>query len=472
MSDSMAMPVDNITFDQFGFSTAILNGIKDQGYTIPTPIQAKAIPVVLSGFDVIGSAQTGTGKTASFSLPILQRLLPHANKSASPARHPIRALILTPTRELADQVAENIRLYSKYTLLKSTVVFGGVDMNFQIAELCRGVEILTATPGRLLDHIQKKIINLGQVQILVLDEADRMLDMGFLPDLHRIINLLPKERQTLLFSATFSEEIKKLAYTYLHNIKMIEVEQRNSTNTNVTQIVYNIAESDKHEAVIQLIRDHSIKKAIVFCNSKISVNRLSRKLEHDGIVSSAIHGNKSQIERSRILNAFKRGEIEVLVATDVAARGLDIVQLPVVINFDLPLSADDYVHRIGRTGRAGGAGMALSLCSPKERKQLVDIEKLIKHTLDIQTIALNKYTYHRRSKNYDPASSHTQSNSNYLHNHEKPIDPFFLKPYEPSTLVNTDEKTEKSLQPQQDKRIKQRTAILLSRFIHYEKSDK
>ncbi|MDU0809970.1 MAG: DEAD/DEAH box helicase [Burkholderia sp.] len=448
MLDSITTLADNITFDQFGFSAVILKAIKDQGYTMPTPIQVKAIPVVLAGFDVIGSAQTGTGKTASFSLPILQRILPHANKSVSPARHPIRTLILTPTRELADQVASNIRLYGKYTELKSAVIFGGVDMNSQIDELCRGVEILIATPGRLLDHIQKKIINLGQVQILVLDEADRMLDMGFLPDLHRIISLLPKERQTLLFSATFSNEVKSLASTYLRNIQMIEVERSNSTNANVKQIVYNIAEINKQAAVIQLIRDHSMKKVIIFCNSKISVNRLSRELENNGIISSAIHGNKSQIDRTRTLDAFKRGDIEVLVATDVAARGLDVVELPVVINFHLPLNADDYVHRIGRTGRAGAAGIALSLCGPSERKKLADIEKLINQTLNIQTLDLNKYRNHCSNRRDYNTLQHM-----------------------PSRSYCADEKIAK-LSLQSDKKIKRQTAALLGGLINLKEFDR
>ncbi len=305
MSDSVAKPVD-ATFDQFGLAAEILKAIAEQGYTTPTPIQAKAIPVVLSGRDVMGAAQTGTGKTASFSLPIIQRLLPQANTSASPARPPVRALILTPTRELADQVAANVHAYAKHTPLRSAVVFGGVDMNPQMAELRRGVEILIATPGRLLDHVQQKTANLGQVQILVLDEADRMLDMGFLPDLQRILNLLPKERQTLLFSATFSPEIKKLASTYLRNPQTIEVARSNAAASTVTQIVYDVAEGDKQAAVVKLIRDRSLKQVIVFCNSKIGASRLARQIERDGIIAAAIHGDRSQSERMQALDAFKR----------------------------------------------------------------------------------------------------------------------------------------------------------------------
>ena len=295
-----------VTFDSFGLHADILKAVLEQGYNTPTPIQAQAIPVVLAGRDMMGAAQTGTGKTASFSLPIIQRLLPLASSSASPARHPVRALILTPTRELADQVADNVHNYAKYTSLRSIVVFGGVDMNAQADALRRGVEILIATPGRLLDHVQQKNTQLGQVQMLVLDEADRMLDMGFLPDLQRILNLLPKERQTLLFSATFSNEIKKLSSSYMRNPVTIEVAQRNSTATNVRQIVFEVPEGDKHAAVVQLIRERGLKQVIVFCNSKIGAGRLSRLIERDGIVSSAIHGNKSQNERMQALKPSRR----------------------------------------------------------------------------------------------------------------------------------------------------------------------
>jgi superfamily II DNA/RNA helicase len=381
--DPTAAQVDPaMTFSHFGFHADILKALIEQGYTTPTPIQAQAIPVVLAGRDMMGAAQTGTGKTASFSLPIIQRLLPMASHSASPARHPVRALILTPTRELADQVADNVDNYAKHTALRSVVVFGGVDMNAQADALRRGVEILIATPGRLLDHVQQKNTQLGQVQMLVLDEADRMLDMGFLPDLQRILNLLPKQRQTLLFSATFSNEIKKLSASYMSNPVTIEVAQRNSTSINVRQIVFEVPEGDKHAAVVQLIRERGLKQVIIFCNSKIGAGRLSRLIERDGIAATAIHGDKSQSERMAALEAFKKGEIVALVATDVAARGLDISDLPAVINFDLPFSAEDYVHRIGRTARAGAFGDALSLCSPNEHRQLADIENLIKRTLE------------------------------------------------------------------------------------------
>jgi superfamily II DNA/RNA helicase len=474
MSDPAVTPT-TATFDQFGLAPEILRAVTEQGYTTPTPIQAQAIPVVLAGRDVMGAAQTGTGKTASFSLPIIQRLLPAASTSASPARHPVRALILTPTRELADQVAANVQSYAKHTPLRSAVVFGGVDMNPQSAELRRGVEILIATPGRLLDHVQQKTANLGQVQILVLDEADRMLDMGFLPDLQRILNLLPKERQTLLFSATFSPEIKKLASTYLRNPQTIEVARSNSTATNVTQIVYEVAEGDKTGAVVQLIRERELKQVIVFCNSKIGASRLARQLERDGVVASAIHGDKSQNERMQALDAFKRGEIEALVATDVAARGLDIAELPAVINFDLPFNAEDYVHRIGRTGRAGASGDALSLCSHNERKQLAEIEKLIKKPLQVQHLAVDVPV--RRGREEQGAGSRRERDeragagrrrggaherTTYRANHA-PIDDFFLKPYEPSPSARKEEETKPAEAPQA-KAPKQPLAALLGGF--------
>ncbi|MEX3606642.1 MAG: DEAD/DEAH box helicase [Burkholderia sp.] len=457
MSDSAATPVD-ATFDQFGLAPDILKAIAEQGYTKPTPIQVKAIPVVLSGRDMMGAAQTGTGKTASFSLPIIQRLLPQANSSASPARHPVRALILTPTRELAGQVAANVHSCVKHTALRSAVVFGGIDMNPQMAELRRGVEILIATPGRLLDHVQQKTANLGQVQMLVLDEADRMLDMGFLPDLQRILNLLPKQRQTLLFSATFSPEIKKLASTYLSNPQTVEVARSNATATNVTQVIYEIAEGDKQAAVVKLIRDRSLKQVIVFCNSKIGSSRLARQLERDGVVTTAIHGDRSQNERMQALEAFKRGEVEALVATDVAARGLDIAELPAVINFDLPFNAEDYVHRIGRTGRAGASGDALSLCSPSERKQLADIERLIKRDLPLQPFAIDAPVRARQERGECGERTH--------HHHsrrEAPVDDFFLKPYEPSPSVCEPEEATK--QPaSSEKKSKQPLAALLGGF--------
>ncbi|MEF9929756.1 MAG: DEAD/DEAH box helicase [Massilia sp.] len=379
-----ATPV--VRFVDFGLAPEILRALTDQGYVHPTPIQAEAIPVVMQGRDVMGAAQTGTGKTAGFSLPILQLLMQHANPSMSPARHPVRALILVPTRELAVQVAENVKAYAKHTPLRATVVFGGMDMKPQTEILRRGVEIVIATPGRLLDHVEQKNISLGQVQMLVMDEADRMLDMGFLPDLQRIINLLPKARQNLMFSATFSPEIKKLANTFLNNPLTIEVARSNATADKVTQIVYKVDEAQKSEVVEHLIRSRNLKQVIVFSNTKIGASRLSTHLEKRGIKASAIHGDKTQQERMAALDAFKEGGVEVLVATDVAARGLDISDLPAVINYDLPYNAEDYVHRIGRTGRAGASGDALSVYSEKDERLLADIEKLIKQTITRGTL--------------------------------------------------------------------------------------
>ncbi|MCG1055473.1 DEAD/DEAH box helicase [Mycetohabitans sp. B5] len=460
-----------LSFDGFGLAAPILRAIVEQGYTKPTPIQAQAIPIVLAGRDVMGAAQTGTGKTASFSLPIIQRLLPLASTSASPARHPVRALILTPTRELADQVAANVHAYAKHTPLRSAVVFGGVDMNPQTAALRRGVEILIATPGRLLDHVQQKSTSLAQVQMLVLDEADRMLDMGFLPDLQRILNLLPGQRQTLLFSATFSAEIKKLASTYLRNPVTIEVARSNSTASNVRQIVFEVAEPDKPAAVVQLIRQRELKQVIVFCNSKIGASRLARQLERDGVVATAIHGDRSQSERMQALDAFKRGEIEALVATDVAARGLDIAELPAVINFDLPFNAEDYVHRIGRTGRAGASGDALSLFSGNERKQLADIEKLIKRALTIEPLELERPARQGRSRYRDDRDdsrrdrhAHVADRVRASMRDAQPVDDFFTKPYEPSSSARqTSEREEPS--PSADKKTPKRPlAALLGGF--------
>ncbi|ABR89617.1 ATP-dependent RNA helicase [Janthinobacterium sp. Marseille] len=446
-----------VRFEDFGLAPEILRALSDQGYVHPTPIQAEAIPVVLQGIDVMGAAQTGTGKTAGFSLPIIQLLMAHANSSASPARHPVRALILTPTRELADQVADNVKAYSRHTPLRSVVVFGGVDMAPQTAALRSGVEIVIATPGRLLDHIQQKTLNLSQTQILVMDEADRMLDMGFLPDLQRIINLLPKQRQNLMFSATFSPEIKKLAATFLKDPVTIEVARSNATAENVTQIVYKVEEGDKGDAVSYIIRERGLKQVIVFSNTKIGASRLARQLENEGVKASAIHGDKSQAERMAALEAFKNGTIEVLVATDVAARGLDIAELPCVINYDLPYNAEDYVHRIGRTGRAGASGDAISLYSDKDARLLVDIEKMIKHKFVPAQLAGfvpagNRASERKeRSPRRDDSESRGRgserresapreasggrdpgSRSAYAAPRKEKIDPFFTKPYEPA----------------------------------------
>jgi len=379
-----------MSFDSFGLHPDLMRAIAEVGYSTPTPIQVQAIPEIIAGRDVMGAAQTGTGKTAAFTLPILQRLMPYASSSASPARHPVRALMLAPTRELADQIAQNVSTYAKYVPLKSAVVFGGVDMSAQTQQLRAGVEILIATPGRLLDHVQQKTVSLSTVSVLVLDEADRMLDMGFLPDLQRIVNLLPKARQSLLFSATFSTEIRKLAKTFLNDSPVvIEVAARNATADNVTQVVYEVDRVEsKRAAVAQLVKRQGLRQVIVFTNTKIGASRLARELQREGIPADAIHGDKSQGERLATLEKFKKGEVEVMVATDVAARGLDIAELPAVINFDLPYSPEDYIHRIGRTGRAGASGRAMSLMLPEDQRLLIDIEKLLKRTIPREKLVL------------------------------------------------------------------------------------
>jgi ATP-dependent RNA helicase RhlE len=442
------------TFDSFGLHADILRAISEQGYRVATPIQAQAIPVVMQGRDVMGAAQTGTGKTAGFSLPIIQRLLQFASTSTSPARHPVRALMLTPTRELADQVYDNVAKYAKHTALRSAVVFGGVDMQPQTAELRRGVEILVATPGRLLDHVQQKTVNLSQVQMLVLDEADRMLDMGFLPDLQRILNLLPAQRQTLLFSATFSNDIKKLAASYLRDPITIEVARSNSASANVTQQVFMVPEAHKQAAVVHLLKQRAEqglpKQCIVFTNSKLGCSRLARQLEREGINASAIHGDKTQSERMQTLEGFKQGTIDALVATDVAARGLDIADMPCVINFDLPYNAEDYVHRIGRTGRAGASGDAMSLCAPGDERLLAEIEKLLKRAVprvELQGFALNEMRRSERGDRFDrgdhgdrPSRSRSdradrgesreRESRRYPPSVRMPEDPIFSRPYE------------------------------------------
>ena len=311
-----------LAFSELNLAPNLNKAVAEMGYESMTPIQAQAIPVVLQGRDVMGAAQTGTGKTAAFSLPLLQRLLKHENRSASPARHPVRALVLLPTRELADQVAQQVKQYAKYTNLRSAVVFGGVDIKPQIAELRQGVEVLVATPGRLLDHIESKSCALNQVEYVVLDEADRMLDIGFLPDLQRILSYLPKQRTTLLFSATFSPEIKRLANSYLQDPVTVEVARSNETAATVTQRFFAVDGDRKREAVRQLVHELDIKQAFVFVNSKLGCARLARALERDGISTAALHGDKSQDERLKALEAFKRGEVRLLVCTDVAARGL------------------------------------------------------------------------------------------------------------------------------------------------------
>jgi len=356
--------------------------VDELGYDKPTPIQEQAIPLVLEGRDLMAGAQTGTGKTAAFALPILQKFAPLASTSTSPARHPVRALILTPTRELAIQVEESFREYGKNLPLRTAVVYGGVDMNAQIEQLRRGVEILVATPGRLLDHVQNKTVMFGQVAVLTLDEADRMLDMGFLPDIRRIIALLPGQRQNLLFSATFPEEIRKLSKTILRNPAELQVAARNAVADLVTHVVHPVAREKKRELLCHLIRTRGLHQVLVFSGTRIGANRLAHQLRREHIHADAIHGDKSQAERLVSLEDFKAGKTAVLVATDVASRGLDIEGLPQVINFDIPHSPEDYVHRIGRTGRAGLTGEAISLVAPDDMESLGAIERLIKRSIE------------------------------------------------------------------------------------------
>jgi superfamily II DNA/RNA helicase len=369
------------TFAELGLAPPILQALDEMGYKTPTPIQKQAIPLVVAGRDLMAQAQTGTGKTAAFAIPLLQKMLPHANNSASPARHPVRALVLAPTRELAMQVHDSVVAYSKHLPLRSTVVFGGVDMKPQEAALKAGVEVLVATPGRLLDHAGSKAVLLSQVQFLVLDEADRMLDMGFLPDLKRILNLLPTQRQTLLFSATFDDSIVGLAKSFLQNPLKVEVARKNTAAETVEQVVHKVKEDDKLDALVRVVKARDIAQALVFTRTKIAADKLGRRLQKRGVATGIIHGDKAQVERLAALDGFKQGKVQLLVATDIAARGIDIAELPCVFNFELPYSPEDYVHRIGRTGRAGASGLAVSLVAPEEDKLLAGIERFIKRDL-------------------------------------------------------------------------------------------
>jgi len=423
-------------------------------------VQEQAIPVVLAGRDLMAGAQTGTGKTAAFALPILQRLAPGASTSASPARHPVRALVLTPTRELAVQVAEFFREYGKRLPLRSTVVYGGVDMNAQIAELRRGVEILVATPGRLLDHVQNKTVMFNQVSMLVLDEADRMLDMGFLPDIKRIIALLPKQRQNMLFSATFPDEIRNLAKSMLSNPVEIQIAARNAPADLVTHVVHPVAREKKRELLSYLIQTRELRQVLVFTGTRIGANRLAHQLRKDHIQCDAIHGDKTQAEREAALDAFKAGKTTVLVATDVASRGLDIEGLPQVINFDVPHSPEDYVHRIGRTGRAGLTGEAISLVAPEDAEAMAAIERLIKRKIDSVlvpgfqpggTSVAGMMGGHGRSARRERRPAQVPQA-------RKPSDPIFSKPYEPGASPAPAAKAETS---QQSKRRQPQVAALL-----------
>jgi ATP-dependent RNA helicase RhlE len=376
-----------MTFDTLGLSPEILRAVREKGYTEPTPVQTLAIPHVLAGKDLMGRAQTGTGKTAAFVLPILERLKKSSNTSFSPARHPVRALILTPTRELAVQVADSVKAYGKHVPLRSLVVYGGVPMPPQEKALLGGVEILVATPGRLMDHAGSKKVNLSQVEVLVLDEADRMLDMGFIDDIRKIIAMLPSKRQNLMFSATFSPEIRRLAEGILTDPVQVDVSPKVSAVESVDQVVYIVEADRKRELLAYLVRKRDLRQVLVFCRTKHMAARLAAWLDREGVEATAIHGDRTQPERERALESFKSGEVRVLVATDVAARGLDIEALPQVVNFELPMHAQDYVHRIGRTGRAGLEGHAISLVSFEEEDQLKQINKLLKRDLPVRAIA-------------------------------------------------------------------------------------
>lgn len=362
-----------MSFNSLGLSDALLKAISKKGYTTPSPIQQKAIPPILEGKDVLASAQTGTGKTAGFTLPILQLL----SQGQQLRQRPVRALILTPTRELAAQILANIKEYSIFLDLRSTVIFGGVNQNPQVSQLRQGVDILVATPGRLIDLQNQGLISLSKVEILVLDEADRMLDMGFLKDIERVMKVLPPKRQNLLFSATFSKDIKKLAMGILHHPVQVEATPENTTVDAIVQKIYPVAKEKKTELIIKLITEGNWKQILVFTRTKQGANKLTESMISSGIKAAAIHGNKGQGARTKALAGFKDGSLTALVATDIAARGLDIPLLPHVINFELPNIPEDYVHRIGRTGRAGASGEAISLFSPDETTFLRDIEKLV-----------------------------------------------------------------------------------------------
>jgi len=371
------------SFADLGLAAELVRAVAEEGYTTPTPVQAKAIPPILEGRDVLAGAQTGTGKTAGFTLPLLQRLSRHAHHGG---RHSVRALILTPTRELAAQVEDSVRTYGRHLKLRTALVYGGVGFTPQVEALSRGVDILVATPGRLLDHLGQKTVSLAHVEILVLDEADRMLDMGFIHDIRKVLAVLPPQRQNLLFSATYSDEIRTLADSILRRPALVEVARRNAESELVTQRVHPVDQSRKRALLAHLVAAGDWRQVLVFTRTKHGANRLAEQLCKDGIEATAIHGNKSQGARTRALAGFKAGEVRVLVATDLAARGLDIEQLPHVVNYELPNVPEHYVHRIGRTGRAGSPGEAISLVAPEEHAFLADIEKLLKRRVDREVV--------------------------------------------------------------------------------------
>lgn len=405
-----------MSFDELGLNQALLHAVAREGYCEPTPIQAKAIPAVLGGQDVLAAAQTGTGKTAAFTLPLLQRL--SGKQQSAP-----RVLVLTPTRELASQVADNVRGYGRGLELKTTVVFGGVGYQPQVKAFRKGVDIIVATPGRLLDHLQQGNLDLSAVEALVLDEADRMLDMGFIHDIKRVLKHLPAKRQNLLFSATFSKDIRKLAANLLNQPQEIDVAPRNATAEHIDQKVVFVEKTRKRALLSHLIASNDWQQVLVFSRTKHGANRLCKQLDSDGIAAAALHGNKSQSARTRALAGFKAGKIRVLVATDIAARGIDIDHLPHVINFDLPHVAEDYVHRIGRTGRAGSEGTALSLVSPDERKLLKGIERLIASPIErmqVTGIDLHVTTDDAPARPQQPASNSAGHKSTADNTNQRP----------------------------------------------------
>jgi superfamily II DNA/RNA helicase len=438
-----------LPYSEVQLDSSLLRAVEALGYTQMTLIQEQAIPVVLKGKDVLASAQTGTGKTAAFSLPLLQHLLKYQNQSTSPARHPVRALILLPTRELAEQVAKSVTQYAQYNDLRTSLVFGGVDIKAQAQQLQAGGEILIATPGRLLDHIEAKNCHLGQVEYVVLDEADRMLDIGFLPDLQRILEQLPQTRTTLLFSATFSPDIKKLAKRYLQNPKILSVAKENTTAPKIKQLFYSLAQKDKVAAIEHFLRIYNIHQAFIFCNSKIGCSKLANTLEKSGVAVTALHGNKSQVERSKALEDFKNKSVQILVATDIAARGLDIKDIPAVFNYDIPFHAEDYIHRIGRTGRAGNEGLAISLVTSIDTQWFSNIEKLMKEPLTLQPLKALNSNINRITHHYTEPKS--------------PKDSFFYTPYvEPKGVTESNHTSHKV----PNKEGKQVAALLKSKCSH------
>lgn len=419
-----------MSFQSLGLSAEILKAVKEEGYTSPTPIQKQAIPTILAKKDVLAGAQTGTGKTAGFTLPILEIL---NSKEKTNTKPKIKVLVLTPTRELATQVEDSVKTYGKYLPFKSTVVFGGVGINPQIATLRKGVDIVVATPGRLLDHIERKSVELSHVEILVLDEADRMLDMGFINDIKKVLAILPRKRQNLLFSATFSPEIKALADRLLNKPILIEVSRSNEASELVSQLIHPVDKDKKRVLLTHLIKEGKWTQVLVFTRTKHGANKLSEQLVKDGITSSAIHGNKSQSARTKALSNFKDGTIRVLVATDIAARGIDIDQLPHVVNFELPNVSEDYVHRIGRTGRAGSKGQAVSLVCVDELGYLKDIEKLIKRKIPQEIVhgfkpdPTIKPEPIKQNRNNKPQSSRNQTKKEPRENQARSKKPFAAK---------------------------------------------